>query len=393
MANNLTYIKAANMFDSGAGIFKRDPMITIENDRIINVRFGDSSLPDTGKIIALKGCTLLPGFIDAHDHLALSPQLKNYPQIMADPDPVLIVRAIVNMKTDLYAGITTARCLGDRNFIDLYLKDAVNQGLIEGPRIFTATRGIKASHAHGFVATPFDGMEAIRSAVRENLKRGADFIKIFVTGNSRQSEYLPYYLSPQEIHTAVAEAHRVGKKVAAHCIGGDGLTACIEQGVDVIEHAYYANDAQIESLVKKDRWVVLTPRINFNDARWANVSEKAVHEMRKNRTEVLNSQQKLMQSGVKLAIGTDATHGEVVEDVIFVVNTMGGTIARALQAITKTAAELCEMGQLVGSITEGKKADLVAVSGAVEKDIQVLRNVCFVMKDGIPVKNTLYHAD
>ena len=388
--NNLTYIKAAYMFDSMAGMFKKDPIVTVENDRIINVRLGDSALPAKGKIIELTGCTLLPGFIDAHDHLALSPQLKNYPLIMADPDPVLIVRSIVNMKTDLYAGITTSRCLGDRNFIDLYLKDAVNQGLIEGPRIFTATRGIKASHAHGFVGTPFDGTEAIRSAVRENLKRGADFIKIFVTGNSRQSEYLPYYLSPQEIHTAVEEAHRVGKKVATHCIGGEGLNVCIEQGVDIIEHAYYANDAQIESLLKKDRWVVLTPRINFNDARWANVSEKAVNEMKINRTEVLNSQQKLLQSGVKLAIGTDATHGEIVEDVIFVVTTMGETIVRALQAITKSAAELCELGHLVGSITEGKKADLVAVSGVVEKEIQVLRNVRFVMKDGMPVKNSFY---
>jgi imidazolonepropionase-like amidohydrolase len=387
--NNLTYIKAAHLFDSVAGIFKQDPIITVENDRIANIRFGGSSLTDNGKVIELKGCTLLPGFIDAHDHLALSPQLKNYPTIMADPDPVLLIRAVVNMKTDLYAGVTTSRCLGDRNFIDLYLKDAVNQGILEGPRIFTATRGIKASHAHGFVGTPFDGAEAVRLGVRENLKRGADFIKIFVTGNSRQSGRLPYYLSPQEIRTAAEEAHRVGKKVAAHCIGGEGLDQCIEQGVDIIEHAYYATDAQIDSLLKKDRWVVLTPRINFNDARWANVSEKAVQEMRINRPEVLNSQQRVLQSGVKFAIGTDATHGEVIEDVLFVVNTMGGAISRALQAITKTAAELCEMDQLVGSITEGKKADLVAVSGAVERDVQALRNVCFVMKDGITIKQNL----
>jgi imidazolonepropionase-like amidohydrolase len=387
--NNLTYIKAAYMFDSLAGTFKQDPVVTVENDRIVNVRFGVSSLPENGKIIELKGCTLLPGFIDAHDHLALSPQLKNYPAIMADPDPVLLMRSIVNMKTDLYAGVTTSRCLGDRNFIDLYLKDAVNQGLIEGPRIYTCTRGLKASHAHGFVGTPFDGVEAMRAAVRENIKRGADFIKIFVTGNFRQSPYLPYYLSPQEIFTIAEEAHRVGKKVAAHCIGGEGLNQCIEQGVDIIEHAYYATDAQIESLLKKDRWVVFTPSNNFNDARWANVSEKAVNEMRINREEVLNSQKKVLNSGVKFAIGTDATHGEVAEDVIFVVNTMGGTIARALQGISKSAAELCEMSHLVGSITEGKKADIVAVNGVLEKDIQALRNVCFVMKDGITVRNSL----
>ncbi len=387
--SNLTYIKAAYMFDSLDGTFKQGPVVTVENDRIVNVRFGVSSLPDNGKIIELKGCTLLPGFIDAHDHLALSPQLKNYPSIMADPDPVLLMRSIINMKTDLYAGVTTSRCLGDRNFLDLYLKDAVNQGLIEGPRIYTCTRGLKASHAHGFVGTPFDGVEAMRAAVRENIKRGADFIKIFVTGNFRQSPWLPYYLSPQEIFTIAEEAHRVGKKVAAHCIGGEGLDQCIEQGVDIIEHAYYATDAQIERLLKKDRWVVFTPSNNFNDARWANVSEKAVNEMRVNREEVLNSQKKVLNSGVKFAIGTDATHGAVAEDVIFVVNTMGGTIAHALQGISKSAAELCEMSQLIGSITEGKKADIVAVTGVVEKDIEALRNVCFVMKDGITVRNSL----
>jgi len=386
---NLTYIKAAYMFDSLAGTFKQDPVVTVENDRIVNVRFVVSSMPDNGKIVELKGCTLMPGFIDAHDHLALSPQLKNYPSIMADPDPILLVRSIINMKTDLYAGVTTSRCLGDRNFLDLYLKDAVNQGLIEGPRIYTCTRGLKASHAHGFVGTPFDGVEAMRAAVRENIRRGADFIKIFVTGNFRQSPWLPYYLSPQEIFTIAEEAHRAGKKVAAHCIGGEGLNQCIEQGVDIIEHAYYATDSQIESLLKKDRWVVFTPSNNFNDARWANVSEKAVNEMRINREEVLNSQQKVLNSGVKFAIGTDATHGEVAEDVIFVVNTMGGTIPRALQGISKSAAELCELSQLIGSITEEKKADIVAVNGVLEKDIQVLRNVCFVMKDGITVRNSL----
>ena len=381
-----TFIKADYLFDSTAGDFKRNPVVTVEADRIVGVQFGDITLPDNAEVVELAGCTLLPGLIDAHDHLALSPQLKNYPQIMADPDPILMIRSIVNLKTDLYAGITSARCLGDRNFIDLYLRDAVNQGLIEGPRIVTASRGIKASHAHGFVGTPFDGVEAIRAAVRENLRRGADFIKIFVSGNFRQSDVLPYYMSPQEIRTAVEEAHRVGKKVATHCIGGEGLTHCIEQGVDVIEHAYYATDEQIERLVKEDRWVVLTPRINFNDARWANVSEKSVQDMRINRAEVMNSQKKLLQSGVKMAIGTDATHGEITEDVIFVVEAMGGSIGRALQGITKSAAELCELDHLVGSITKGKKADLVAVRGTVEKDVQVLRSVCFVMKDGAIVR-------
>jgi imidazolonepropionase-like amidohydrolase len=203
-----------------------------------------------------------------------------------------------------------------------------------------------------------------------------------VTGTSRRAEYLPYYLSAEEIRTAVDEAHRAGKKVAAHCIGGDGLTHCIEQGVDVIEHAYFATEQQIEMLVKKDRWVVLTPRIFFNDARWATVGQQAVAEFAANREEVTERYTTLLKSELKLALGTDASHGEIADDVILLVNTMGGSIGRSLQLITTEAAKLCEMGDTVGSIAPGKKADLVAVEGNVERDATCLRSVKFVMKDG-----------
>jgi imidazolonepropionase-like amidohydrolase len=380
-------IKADCMFDSVAGVFRKNPAIFIEKDTITSMSFAESASQSGVDVINLNGCTLLPGLIDAHDHLSLSPHLPNHPQLMFDPDPVLTVRGIVNMKTDISAGITTSRCLGDKNFIDLYLKDAVNQGLIEGPRIIASTRGIKASHAHGFVGTVFDGVEAIRGAVRENIKRGADFIKIFVTGTSRRSEFLPHYFSAEEIGTAVEEAHRAGKKVAAHCIGGEGLTDCIEQGVDVIEHAYFATDEQIELLLKENRWVVLTPRIFFNDARWATVGEQAIAEFRNNCDEVTERYKTILKSGVKRAVGTDASHGEIAEDIILLVNTLGESTSRALQGITLEAAKLCEMDHLIGSIAPGKKADLVAVSGDVGRDVTSLRDVRFVMKDGAILRN------
>ncbi len=377
------YMKADRMFDSVEGVFKRDPLVTVQEDKIIDVSFGAVSIPAGAEVIELTQCTLLLGFVDAHDHLSLSPQLKNHPQLMFDPDPVLTLRGIINMKTDLALGITTARCLGDKNFVDLYLKEAVNQGIIDGPRIITSTRGIKASHAHGFVGTAFDGPDAIRKAVRENIKRGADFIKLFVTGTSRQSDFLPYYLSPEEIRTAVEEAHRAGKKVAAHCIGGEGLTHCIEQGVDVIEHAYFATDDQIDQLIKAGRSVVLTPRIFFNDARWSTIGQEAIAEFRQNREEVAERYQKILKSGVKIAVGTDASHGEIAEDVILLVNSLGESVARALQSITLQGAKLCDMENLIGSIEIDKKADLVAVSGNVDSDVTALRSVCFVMKDGV----------
>lgn len=373
------YVKADSMFDSVKGAFVKNPIVEIKGDKITKVSFG--TLSAGKKIIDLAGCTLLPGLVDAHNHLSLSPHLKNHPQLMFDPDPLLIIRAIHNMKTDLMSGVTSSRCLGEKNFIDFYLKDAVNEGSVEGPRMVVAGKGIKASHAHGFVGTPFDGIETVRLAVRENIKRGADLIKLFITGNTPKNNFLPYFMSPAEIGVAVQEAHQVGKKVAVHCVGGEGLTHCIEQGVDVIEHAYFATDKQIEQMVKLDRWVVLTPRIFFNDARWATVGQASIDEFKACREQVIERHHKLVQSGVKCAVGTDASHGEFAEDVILLTE-LGDTIVRALQAATISSARVSEMDDMVGSIESGKFADLIAVKGYLESDVKKMRAVSFVMKGG-----------
>jgi imidazolonepropionase-like amidohydrolase len=376
------YIKADLMFDSIRGEFVRNPVITILDDQIVDVRLGDGDVPSDARVTDLAGCTLFPGFIDAHDHLSLSPQLENHPMLMNDPDPVQMLRGIVNMKNDLSRGITTSRCLGDKNFIDLYLKEAVEKEIVEGPRIVTCTRGIKTTHAHGSVGTIFNGVEAIRLAVRENIAHGADFVKLFITDTIRKSEYMPYFMSEEEIRVAVQEAHMAGKKVAAHSIGGDGLTHCLELGVDVIEHAYFANAAQIDSLLKYDRWVVLTPSIFFNDSRWKTVPASVAEGFRRNREEVFAVHQALLAAGIKYAIGTDATHGQLDEDVIFLVDSLGESMERALQGITINAARVCEREELIGSVEVGKKADLVAIKGDVRQDINAIRDVQWVMKDG-----------
>ncbi|MBP1931026.1 metal-dependent hydrolase family protein [Ammoniphilus resinae] len=377
----LKLIKADYLFDSIEGAFKPDPMVWVNGDQIEKVSFGTEPEFSDYEQVDLTGCTLLPGFIDAHDHLSLSPQLENHPKLMNDPDPLLMLRGIQNMKYDLSKGITTSRCLGDKNFIDIYLRDAVEQGIVDGPRIITCTRGIKASHAHGSVGTVFNGVENIRQAVRENLLRGADFIKLFITDTIRTSEYFPYYMSVEEIRVAVEEAHRVGKKVAVHAIGGDGLTHCVEQGVDVIEHAYFASDQQIDLMLKKNSWVVLTPSIFFNDNRWTTVPQAVAEGFYRNREEVLERHQAIIRSGMKYAVGTDATHGELHEDVIFLVE-IGEKISRALQGITIHAAELCEREDQIGSISPGKKADLVAIKGNLQENPAALRSIDWVMKGG-----------
>jgi imidazolonepropionase-like amidohydrolase len=374
-------IKADYLFDSIQGRFRKDPVVLVDGDEIEHVQFESPDQAIDGELIDLSGCTLLPGFIDAHDHLSLSPHLENHGQKMNDPDALLMLRAIQNMKFDLSRGITTSRCLGEKNFIDIYLRDAVEKGIVDGPRIVTCTRGIKPVHAHGAVGTVFDGVENIRIAVRENLLRGADFIKLFITDTIRTTEYFPYYMSVEEIRVAVEEAHRAAKKVTVHAIGGEGLTHCVQQGVDVIEHIYFANDREIEMMIKNGTWAVLTPSIFFNDNRWAMVPDSFAAGFRRNREEVLERHKAIIKSGLKYAVGTDATHGELHEDVLFLIG-IGETLARALQGITIQAAKVCDREHQIGSLDMGKKADMVAVQGNLESDASALRSIHWVMKGG-----------
>lgn len=375
------FIKADLMFDSIKGEFIKDPLIVVKEDEIADIIFNHEELPADVDIIDLEGCTLLPGFIDAHDHLALSPQLENHIQLMDDPTPAQMIRAIDNMKIDLMQGITTSRCLGDKNFIDIYLREAQAEGIIDGPTIITSTRGIKPTHAHGVVGTVFNGPEEIRKAVRENIKQGADFIKLFLTDTVREAEYMPYYMSDEEMIVAVNEAHQAGKKVAAHSIGGRGLTQCIEHGVDIIEHAYFATDEQIEALIKNNRSVVLTPCMFFSEERLLNIPEPMKQKFYHNREEVLERHQAIISSGLTYAVGTDANHGNLHKDVIFFVE-IGETLPKALQAITIHAAAVCERENEIGSITIGKKADMVAVKGDLRENVRAIQSIQWVMQDG-----------
>ncbi|NEU30039.1 amidohydrolase family protein [bacterium LRH843] len=374
-------IKASYLFNSVTGSYMNNPVVFIRGDRITDVRYGYVHTENNAEVIDLTGHTLLPGLIDAHDHLSLSPQLENHPALMNDPDPLLMLRAIVNMKIDLRKGITTSRCLGDKNFIDIYIKDAVEQGMLEGPRIITCTRGIKATHAHGSVGTVFNGVEEMRKAARENLLRGAQFLKIFVTDTIRNQEYMPYYMTREEIRAVVQEAAQVGKKVAAHSVGGEGLTLCIEEGVEVIEHAYFASDEQIESMKKNNQWVVLTPSIFFNDNRWATVPVSVADEFKRNREEVLERHVAILHAGINFAVGTDATHGELDNDIVFL-SSIGGNPEQILQGVTINAAKVCELESDIGSIEKGKKADIVALKGNLEQNIHLIKEIEWVMKNG-----------
>jgi len=233
--------------------------VLIEGERIIGIgKEEDIGSTSAIKELDLSDQVLLPGLIDCHNHLSAELTDEDWLSKVNASDADQTLNAINNMAADLKAGTTTVRCLGDRNFIGVACKKAVNSGRIDGPRLLVATRSIRSTHGHGILASPFDGPEQVRRAVRENIKAGADVIKILTTPTVRGSGEIHSDYSREEIFVSVEEAHRAGLRATVHCIGGIAFQWCLEAGIDSIEHGYFLTDREIEILVKSGRWLILT---------------------------------------------------------------------------------------------------------------------------------------
>lgn len=356
--------------------------ILVEGERILKVGKEEEFKGETSiHVLDCSDQTLLPGLIDCHNHLSLDPRLDNYLYRMADPIPVLTLRACETMKIDLRSGVTTSRCLGDKGFLDVECKKAVAEGHIEGPRLLVATRGIRAPHGHGFVGYPFTGVEQIRTAVRENLAPGADVIKVFITGTLRAPKGIPSFFSKEEIQATVDEAHRVGIPVATHCIGGIGFEWAIETGIDVIEHGYFLTDREIEVLVKSERWLVMTPSIFFTNARIQTLPVHLIEGHLQQRDEVGQRMKAAIKAGVKFAVGTDGMHGGIAQEIQYLVD-FGATPAQALRAATCQAAKVCGLEESIGTLEPGKYGDIIGVEGNPLEDIGSLKRVKTVISRG-----------
>ncbi|PKN28311.1 MAG: hypothetical protein CVU64_13885 [Deltaproteobacteria bacterium HGW-Deltaproteobacteria-21] len=356
--------------------------ILLEGERILAA--GREQAMDTGGVVQKVDCgdqTLLPGLIDCHNHLSLDPTLDNYLYRMNDSIPELTLRATRTMIVDLQSGVTTSRCLGDKGFLDVECKKAVDSGLVAGPRLLIATRGIRALHGHGFVGYPFTGVEQIRSVVRENLSAGADLIKVYITGTLRGPKGIPSYFSKEEIQVVVDEAHRVGAPVATHCIGGIGLEWALETGIDVIEHGYFMSDREIDLFAKSGKWLVMTPSIFFTDARIRTLPPHLIDGHLRQRDEVGRRMSAAISAGVKFAVGTDAMHGGLAQEMKYLVD-FGATTRQALRAATCDAAQVCGLQESIGTIEPGKSADIIGVQGNPLEDIEALKRVRTVISRG-----------
>lgn len=389
-------VKANKIFTGNKIIHKG--AIVIDGDKIAAVGSEEEkiSIPAASEVIDFGDNTILPGLIDSHSHLALSGQMPNYAAAMKDDTLILTLRSARNIRADLLSGVTTMRCLGEKDFIDVAIKEAVEKEIVPGPRLLISGKGIRSSYGHGIMGTAFDGVDEVRKAARINIHdAGADQVKIFVTGskgefrtfkfgteNTAERNEMQSLMTKEEIQAVVDTAHRVGKKVAAHCYGGVGLKHCVEAGVDTIEHGIYMDDSDIDMMLKAGTWLTVTLNGYFSDQRIAN---RGTPELTKGfvkyRDTIRNAYTKAVHSGLRYTLGTDGQHGEFAFELESLV-TYKVEPVKALQAATTEAACMCGVDDKVGSIETGKFADILVVNGDPLTDIRDIRKVTAVFKGG-----------
>lgn len=377
-----TIIKGGNVWDGIKNKTIPEGAVLIGNGFILGVGPASEILTASdAAVFDWPQATILPGLIDSHTHLSMDGSLENYLDRMTDSVPVLTLRATAMMQRDLSAGITTCRCLGDREFLDVACREAVERGDVSGPSLRVATRGIRAPQGHGFVGYPFRGKEEIQKAIHENIERGADFIKIYITGTLKGKGTLPAYLSREEIKLAIEGSHAKGVRIASHCVGGPGLDWALELGLDTLEHAYQITTEQVERLEKSKTSLVLTPGAVLSDARIRRLPESLIQGHIDEREQMFNSMALAVKAGVSFAVGTDGMHGDLATDIAYL-SELGASNLDALKAATIHGAITCGLDNEIGSLQRGKRADIIAVDGNPLENLDCLKRVVAVIRRG-----------
>jgi imidazolonepropionase-like amidohydrolase len=409
-ADDLIALKAARMFDGKSNGLVQNGVVVVQGDKIVDAG-SNVPIPGAAHVIDLGDATLCPGFMDAHTHLTLDFSGDYNQRRLKEVDLNVSEQAIIattHARATVEAGFTTVRDLGSRfvasrEFVDVALRNSINKGVIVGPRMLVATKGIGATGGHfdptsGFRDFLFgrepdytdgiaDGPDEIRKAVRFEVKNGADVIKAAVSGGvlSLADEVDTPQLTPAEMAALVDESHRLRKKVAVHCHGDQAAREAIEAGVDSIEHGSFMKPETLTLMKKKGTF--LTPTLmatewimnkigNYPPALQAKAKAAAAA-----RSDMFRN---AVKTGVRISFGTDAAvfpHGQNAEEFKLMVD-LGMNPIEALKSATANDAELLGIGQKVGTLEKGKLADVVALPGDPTADITATERVSFVMKEG-----------
>jgi imidazolonepropionase-like amidohydrolase len=407
-------LKAARLFDGKSKTLLQNGVVIVQGDKIVDVG-SNVGIPSGAKVIDLGDATLSPGFMDAHTHLTLDYTDFNKRRIeeLSLNVSEQAIRATAYARATVEAGFTTVRDVGSRfvssrEFVDVALRNAINKGLIVGPRMLVATKGIGATGGHfdptsGYRDLLFgrepdytdgiaNGPDEIRKAVRFEVKNGADVIKGAVSGGvfSLADEVDTPQFTPAEMAALVDESHRLRKKVAVHCHGDQAAKEAIEAGVDSIEHGSFMKPETLTLM--KNKGTFLTPTLmatewimskidNYPPALQAKAKAAAAA-----RSEMFRNAVKM---GIKISFGTDAAvfpHGQNAKEFKLMVD-LGMTPIEALKSATANDAELLGIAQKTGTLEKGKLADIIAMPGDPTADITATEHVWFVMKEGKIIRN------
>ena len=376
-----------------AWIFIKDKIIEKMGNGDILKNFGNYSMIDAA------GKTILPGLIDCHVHIIMSGGDPPTEKKLKSKD-TMILEAVANCRKTLFSGITTVRDMGSYECEDISLRDAIESHLIVGPRIVCSGRAICATGGHGWTlgAREADGVEEVRKAVREQLKAGADNIKILASGGFVTEGVNPIHaqFSLDELKMAVKEARKAGKITAAHSHPPESIKDCIMAGINSIQHAMFLDDEAIDLMVEKGVYLsptLMPPKKVFNNPelapKWLWQKVKGVIPIHS------GNAAKAYRAGVKIVMGSDSgappiPHGKNLGELIELVG-IGMTTHEVIQSATSKAAEALRLEDITGSIQEGKMADIIITEGDPLSDITILedeRNIRIIIKEGEIVKDS-----
>ena len=416
-ADQLIVLKAARLFDGKSNALVQSAVVIVQGDKIVDAG-NNLPVPSGAQVVDLGDATLCPGFMDAHTHLTADFS-GNYNEHRLQELDLNVsehaIRATAFARATVEAGFTTVRDLGSRfvasrEFVDVALRNSINKGVIVGPRMLVATKGIGSTGGHfdptnGFRDFLFgrepdytdgiaNGPDEIRKAVRFEVKNGADVIKAAVSGGvlSLADEVDTPQLTPAEMAALVDESHRLRRKVAVHCHGDQAAREAIEAGVDSIEHGSFMKPETLTLMKKKGTF--LTPTLMASDWIMSKIDNypPALQQKAKAATAARSEMfRNAVKMGIKISFGTDAAvcpHGQNAKEFKLMVD-LGMTPIDALKSATANDADLLGIAQKVGTLEKGKLADIIAMPGDPTSDITETEHVSFVMKEGKIIRQSL----
>jgi len=383
--------------------------MVIEGNKITRIDRGFSVVPAGAQLVDLKNKTVLPGLIDCHVHLEWEQSKTSYTEKHLFNDADVAFRAAVYARRTLDAGFTTVRDLGGTG-VNIALRNAINSGWTPGPRIFTAGRALSITGGHGDATTGSrwdlfdppvpeigiaDGPDECRTAVRTQIKRGADCIKVCATGgvlSLARDGRLPHY-SEDELTIIVKTARDMGVDVAAHAHGDEGIRRAVEAGVVTIEHGSFMSDATLDAMITHGTWYVPTLTAGHAVTDSALLAKGFFPEVVRVKAldigpKIQETTSRAYRKGVKIVFGTDAgvfPHGKNNLEFLYMAEA-GIKNTEILKSATMEAATMLHQQEKIGSLEVGKLADIIAVEGDPLADIRAMLKVVFVMKDGAIIR-------